>query len=236
MPVFVAIIAALALAAQADDEPPITVMGHPWAPFISPMGEPFRPRSSSDDPFAHWFHQADGNRDGRLTVAEMEADAVRFFRTLDSNRDGEIGPEELMVYEMDVAPEVQINTRWKRSPGAAAEENPSRQGEGKERWRRDQNIDGYQPHGLQGAARYGLLNLPQPVAGADADFNRGTTLDEFRRAASQRFHLLDTKRQGRLTLQELEALLPSRPKAGARVKRDEDAVDSRVGQPFRKGD
>ena len=50
MPVFVAIMAALALAAQADDEPPITVLGLPWAPFISPMGEPFRARSSGDDP------------------------------------------------------------------------------------------------------------------------------------------------------------------------------------------
>ncbi len=236
MPVFVAMIAALALAAQADDEPPITVLGLPWAPFISPMGEPFRARSSGDDPFARWFHQADGNRDGVLTVDEMQADAARFFRTLDSDRDGEIDPEELVAYETDVAPEVQINTRWKRSPGAAAEESPAKRGGGKERWRRDQNIDGYQPHGLQGAARYGLLNIPQPVAGADADFNRGTTFDEFRRAASQRFQLLDGKRQGRLTLQELEALLPSRPKAGARVKRDEDAVDSRVGQPFPKGD
>ena len=41
-------------------------------------------------------------------------------------------------------------------------------------------IDGYRFDGLQGAARYGLLNIPQPVAGADADFNRAITLDEFR--------------------------------------------------------
>ncbi len=97
-------------------------------------------------------------------------------------------------------------------------------------------IDGYQPHGLQGAARYGLLNIPEPVAGADADFNRGATLAEFQRAAIQRFQLLDRQRAGRLTLTELEVLLPTRPKAGARVKRPADARDTRVGLPFPEGD
>ena len=37
--------------------------------------------------------------------------------------------------------------------------------------------------GLQGAARYALLNIPEPVAAADTDFNRGITLEEFRQAA-----------------------------------------------------
>jgi hypothetical protein len=237
MPFLVVIAAALALAAQADDEPPIVVKGLPWAPFISPMGEPFRPRSAEDDPFARWYQQADGNRDGLLTADEMRADAVRFFETLDSNGDGEIDPEELVVYEMDIAPEVQVNTRWKRSQQALAEAKPAKQGDGRERWRRDENIDGYQPHGLQGAARYGLLNLPQPVASADRDFNRVTTLAEFQTAATQRFHLLDGKQVGHLTLPELEGRLPTRPTKSGRVQRlKEEPHDTRVGQPFPKGD
>ncbi len=234
MPLFTMIAATLALAAQADNEPPITVVGRPWAPFISPMGEPFRARSAADDPFARWFHQADRDRDGLLTVDEMRADAVRFFETLDSNRDAEIDPEELVVYETDVAPEVQVNSRWKRAPGPVAEAKPDEpHGRG---WRADRNIDGYQINGLQGAARYGLLNLPQPVAGADADFDRGTTLEEFQNAAVQRFHLLDSQRTGRLTLPALEALLPTRPEAGKRVKRAKDAVDPRIGLPFPDAD
>ena len=232
MPFFIVFAGALALAAQADDEPPILVRGLPWAPFISPMGEPFRARSAGDDPFARWFHQADGNRDGLLTVEEMRADAVRFFQTLDGNSDGEIDPEELVSYESDIAPEVQVNTRWKRSQEAHAEAKPARQGDGRERWRRDESIDGYQVHGLQGAARYGLLNIPQPVAGADADFDRGTTLDEFERAAIQRFRLLDSKQAGHLTFAELESRLPARPTKGGRVERRKDAVDTRIGQPF----
>lgn len=228
MPLFVVIAAALAFAAPADDELPIVVTGRPWAPFISPMGEPFRAGSAGDDPFARWFHRADANADGVLNVDEMRTDAIRFFRTIDSNQDGEIDPEELAVYETQVAPEVQVNSQWKRSPQAAAEA-------GRDRWREDRNVDGYQVHGLQGAARYGLLNLPEPVAGADADFDRGTSLDEFQRAAVQRFQLLDSKRAGQLTLAELEPLLPTRPERGTRVKRPKNAPDTRVGLPFPEG-
>ena len=232
MPFFIAIAAAFASLAQAGDEPEIKVLGYPWAPFISPMGEPFRSRSAGDDPFARWFQQADRNRDAMLTADELQADAERFFATLDSDGDSQVDPEELAVYETEIAPEVQVNTRWKRSAQALAEEKAKLR-DGKNRWRADRDVDGYQPNGLQGAARYGLLNIPQPVAGADADFNRGTTLDEFRRAASQRFQLLDSKRQGWLTLLELEPLLPTRPTKAARTRRAKDEpADTRVGQPF----
>ena len=84
-----------AAAAAAGQAAPITVTGHAWAPFISPMGEPFRARAAGDDTLADWFHQADRNRDGMLTVDEMQADAERFFATLDTDHDGEIDPDEL---------------------------------------------------------------------------------------------------------------------------------------------
>lgn len=231
-----AVIAALFASAAPTDEPPIIVTQRPWAPFISPMGEPFRTSSIGDNPLARWFSQADRNRDGMLTSDEMTADAERFFQTLDRNRDKEIDPEELAIYESEIAPEVQVNSQWKRSRQAAAEARTSDDLNRGDRLRRgaENNVDGYQIHGLQGAARYGLLNLPEPVAGADADFNRGTTLDEFRRAAAQRFQLLDSKALGRLTLQDLEPLLPARPKAGDRVNRA-TGIDTRVGQPFPKG-
>ena len=47
---------------------PINVTGHAWAPFISPMGEPFRARTATDDTLADWFYQADRNHDGYLTA------------------------------------------------------------------------------------------------------------------------------------------------------------------------
>ncbi|HWC56097.1 MAG TPA: hypothetical protein VG434_03915 [Sphingomicrobium sp.] len=85
----------LAAAVAAPDKPQILVTGHQWAPFISPMGEPFRAHSATDDTLADWFYKADTNRDGVLTAAEMVADAERFFARLDTNHDGQIDPDEL---------------------------------------------------------------------------------------------------------------------------------------------
>ena len=58
----------LAFLAAGAAEPPVTVTGHVWAAFISPMGEPFRPRGAGDDTLADWFNQADRNHDGAITV------------------------------------------------------------------------------------------------------------------------------------------------------------------------
>ena len=84
--------------------------------------------------------------------------------------------------------------------------------------------------GLQGAARYGLLNMPEPVAAADADFNRGVTLKEFRQAAIDRFQLLDTSTTAGLRLPELEAHAAGRP-ADGRVKRPKRRARHAVGIP-----
>lgn len=216
------ILTLIATAGQATASPsaPITVTGHAWAPFISPMGEPFRLREAGDDPLGRWFHAADRNQDGLLTSAEMEADADRFFATLDSNHDGEIGPEELVAYEWEVAPEIQVNSKWRRSPGQPAAE--AKRGRGDDR--------------LQGAARYALLNIPEPVAGADADLNRAISSAEFRQAAATRFQLLDTARRGSLTLPALAALLPPPPKPGKRARHSDDEADTRIGVPLPKGD
>jgi hypothetical protein len=56
-----------------------------------------------------------------------------------------------------------------------------------------------------------LLDLPEPVASADADFNRGVSLKEFRDAAGQRFLALDLDHRGYLTLASLEMIRPAPP-------------------------
>ena len=206
----------LAMVAVAED-PPITVKAYPWAPFISPMGEPFRPPSSGEAPIARWFVRADQDRDGILTAAEMQNDADRFFARLDGNQDGRIDREEMKTYEWEIAPEIQVNSDWRQRRGQAKPSHDSH--------------DGYHADGLQGAARYGLLNIPQPVASADADFNRLITLAEFRQAAAIRFNLLDGDGRGGLTLDELMVRLPDRPK-GRRAKPHKNAVDTRIGNPL----
>jgi len=233
-----ALIVPVILSAALAQEAPIIVKGFPWAPFISPMGEPFRPPTTGEAPIARWFVRADQNRDGILTADEMQADADRFFARLDGNHDGQIDPDELKTYEWEIAPEIQVNSDWRRRRGEAVPESrPNRDqpfGDGAGKRPHDEH-DGYQINGLQGAARYGILNIPQPVASADADFNRAITLLEFRQAAAYRFKLLDGNGQGRITLPELEVRLPLRPK-GKRARPRKDDADARIGLPLPEGD
>ncbi len=65
----------------------------------------------------------------------------------------------------------------------------------------------------QGAGRFGLLDLPEPVVSADANFNRGVSLAEFRSAAVQRFMALDLDHHGYLTLAGLATIQPAPPAA-----------------------
>jgi hypothetical protein len=204
---------------------PVTVTGYAWAPFISPMGEPFRSRAAGDDTLANWFYQADRNRDGSLTLDEMQADADRFFATLDTNNDGQIDPDELIEYEWQVAPEIQVNSKLRRARGdPAPPQLKDSNAEPSER-RRAEKQDG-----LQGGARYALINMPEPVAAADTDLNRTITRAEFRQAAAERFQLLDSKRQNRIELQQLIALRDAM--IGKHKKGGKDEADGRVGVPL----
>ena len=229
--------------AQVSPSTPITVTAHPWAPFISPMGEAFRAHNGSEDTLANWFYQADRNRDGILTSAEMQADADRFFATLDTSHDGQIDPDELAHYEWEVAPEIQVMSKTRRKPGdpapvVRAESSEDDRPRDRQRDRQKRREEGYASLGirgeLQGAARYSLLNIPEPVAAADTDFNRAITLDEFRQAAVARFQLLDIAGRGSLSLAQLEALRHA-PSADRKRKWDKDASDPRIGNPLPTG-
>ena len=224
------------LAAAVAAEKPITVVGQPWAPFISPMGEPFRSRAPGDDTLADWFRQADRNHDGFLTLDEMKADADRFFAKLDTNHDGQIDPDELVAYEWELAPEIQVNSRARRARGEPPPKVDKRAEERRDDIDDDAATKGWTRGrereanlGPQGAARYALINMPEPVAAADADFNRVVTLEEFRQAAAERFAILDTKHQGRLDLEGLRALLPPSPALAKHQKPAKDKNDTRVG-------
>jgi Ca2+-binding EF-hand superfamily protein len=221
------------LIAAAPAERPINVVGHAWAPFISPMGEPFRARTATDDTLSRWFGQADRNHDGRITPDEMQADADRFFATLDSDGDGQIGPEELIHYEWELAPDIQLSSRLRRRPGEAALVKVAEDSEQLTKNRRYRRSDGEPDSlsGLQGAARYGLLNMPEPVAAADADFNRAISRAEFQQAAMNRFQLLDSDRRGALTFDALQAKWTVVLATLHQRKRGKEPVDTRVAVP-----
>lgn len=184
------------------------------------MGEPFRSSSRTDDTLADWFEQADKNHDGRLTIEEMQADADRFFALLDVSHDGEIDPDEITRYENVIAPESGTGDRF----ALALAEG----GEGREGRHRGGHAAGFRggddPH--QGAGRYGLLDLPEPVVSADSDFNRGVSLPEFRQAAVQRFLALDLDHHGYLTLGGLETIRPAPPPTSTPAEKSHEADES----------
>jgi hypothetical protein len=210
----------LAMAAGPSADDTITVTNHRWAPFISPMGEPFRPRAVGDDTLAAWFVQADRDRDGRLTEAEMRADAARFFATLDQDKDGAIDPTEIARYEYELAPDVQLGSKLRPNPGQPQPDEKNKRKRGPR-------------EGLQGAARYTLLNMPQPVAAADVDVNRLVTRAEFDAAAVTRFRLLDRARTGALTRGQLDLILAeTRARKPGKADRGDDPRDQRVANPY----
>lgn len=196
---------------------PIQVIGNRryyGRPFISPMGEPFRARVPHDDPMTDWFRQADRNHDGYLTADEMVQDAMRFFEILDTNHNGVIDPDEIQYYEDDIAPEVGGEPANLRDPtpssdsDSASASNPDTSG-GDPDFAPDQyatrvSRGGGDDRSPSGAGRYALLNIPEPVTGADMDLNGIITQSEFRKAALRRFELLDTAHSGRLALSQLE--------------------------------
>ena len=210
--ILLALIAAAPLPAKKAEQPPAVCL-EPVKPqlFLSPVGEPFRPKGDEDDPSRRWFDQADRDHDGKLTAGEMMLDADRFFAMLDSNHDGELLPDEVHVYE-DGVPEIRLYQR-RREPDAkdakddrnARDEDRSRQ-RAAQRGRRGAAYDG-----AIGAGRYAFLNIPNPVAAADSDVNRAVSGKEFRAMAADRFRDLDPGQNKALVF----ALLPKTPAQAA---------------------
>lgn len=186
--------------------------------FVSPSGEPFR----SADGLADWFAQADANHDGAITAEEFQADALRAFQSYDANGDGVVDGFEVQAYEQQRVPEItQIALDDGQRPnsgfgGQAGGGRHGGMGGGRRRGMGGGGQDGAaaashaQPRaGREGAARYSLLNEPEPLLAADTDVDGKVTRQEWLAATSRRFTELDRDRTGRLTL---EALRPAAPK------------------------
>jgi hypothetical protein len=181
--------------------------------FISPAGEPFRADPGQPYPVAAWFAGADADHDGVLTREEFVADALRFFAVLDLDHNGVIDGFEVSNYENQIAPEIlgafrDAGQGSRGGPGAGGGPPGGGRGRGGPPGGGGHGGGGKRGGGpmggmLQGATPYSLLAEPQPVMGADADFDRRITRDEAAKAARARFALLDTDGDGRLRLADL---------------------------------
>lgn len=214
-----------------DDPPELGV--HGGRLYISPAGEPFR----GPEGLRRWFEGADADHDGALTLAEFRADFMRYFKVLDANGDGAIDGTENGVYENQIAPEITGFGPTERGGGPPGGMDAGRRGGGGgHRGGHGGGMGGVGRGGggggdtfrgargrggglerREGAARFSLLDIPQPIRGADANLDWKVTAAEWAKAAGQRFALLDTASAGKLTFDGLPPLPGrSRPAQGPR--------------------
>jgi hypothetical protein len=161
--------------------------------FVSPSGAPFR----GGDGLAAWFAAADADHDGALSAQEFQADALRAFASFDTDGDGVVDGFEIQAYERERLPEIaevalgedRRGRRRRRAAPPAGEAAPAV----------------FRGAGAQGAARFSLLNEPEPLLAADADVDGKVTRAEWLRATARRFAALDKAAAGKLTLASLRA-------------------------------
>jgi hypothetical protein len=212
---------------------PARETGSPRPPrfFVSPFGELFFSDPGAPWPSADWLAAADADGDARLTFEEFVADGRRVFAELDIDGDSRIGPAELAAYEEDLQA---ANARLPMGgPGGRPPSGfpPSLLADGGEQQMPPGGGGGMPGGGMRGGppgggmlrpprmraptgpfaygpiAAAGFFNYPQPVKAADRDVNQFVTAQEWAEATERWFLMLDTDRDGALTL----ATLPKTP-------------------------
>jgi len=223
MPRFLLLASATLLIASAAEAQDYVGVGMGQNVFFSPAGQPFRAPAGKPYPVDAWFNQADTDHDGKLSQAEFMADSVAFFNTLDVNHDGFINSPENTRYENQIAPEIQRtdpriqqpkNTYRPPDPDMDAEQNPDPTG-------------GRYLKQIIGASQYGLIDEPQPIRAADANFDFRVSTAEWSDASSQRFAILDKNGDGFITMDEL-------PKTPAQLASELPKPDGKPEKGHRK--
>lgn len=174
--------------------------------FYSPAGEPFRAYDDSN-PLVTWFKQADANHDGKLDRNEFTADFMRYFKVLDRDGDGAIDGPERTYYEEYIAPETGSGSSWgaygsteKGSDDSTGDWQNADGSTGIEANHRKHDYDDLPP---QGAGRFDLFGLPEPVAAMDVEIRGRVTRPTAQYVAGLRFQQLDRDNKGYLTLESL---------------------------------
>lgn len=186
--------------------------------FVSPFGEPFSAEPGQPYPSAVWFARADADADGRLSRDEFQADGVRAFALFDVNRDGVIGPDENAAYETTMTRLLAGQGpggrpggpgRGGRPAGGPPDAGPranlagGQDDAGSYILPRRAHKGGPMAATVSSLSMANFLNIPQPIKAADTDTNQRITAEEWTRVGDRWFALLDTDRDGFLTMAEL---------------------------------
>ncbi len=162
-------------------------------PVDSPNGEPLSGgplgKVSCDLALSGWFDRVDTNRDGAIDGSEFDADAMRQFAAMDSDKDGYLTPPELSIYRAPYRPEPRTRQRRDRNERRSFWD-----------WSKDDDELGDLPRN----------NLPDPVMAADTNLDQRVSLAEFRAYARRKFAMLDIDRDGKLSRDEVRRLCKGR--------------------------
>ncbi|MDI7775316.1 EF-hand domain-containing protein [Asticcacaulis sp. EMRT-3] len=167
--------------------------------FFSPSGQPFRASAGKPYPVMEWFNAADTNHDGKISQDEFVTDAQNFFAELDVNHDGYISSPENSRYESIIAPEIQhVDPRIQQPKVLHHDYDPDM-----DTSQDDSPNGGKYVKQILGASQYSLIDEPQPIRAADADFDFRVSAEEWLTATHQRFAILDRNHDGFITPDEL---------------------------------
>ena len=199
--------------------------------FIAPSGEPFRAGELAPYPSASWFARADLNHDGKVDEGEFVSDFLRYFDSLDVRHAGMLGPDEIKHYETDIVPEVQSGDSGDggffgdgigSGPGGhggkghgghhGSHDGDSESDDGASEASSEASPNVGQSsvveHDLKGdhptgGGRFGLINIPEPIASMDTTFSGHVSRADAQAAAQRRFALLDPEGKGYITIRDL---------------------------------
>ncbi|WP_119678719.1 EF-hand domain-containing protein [Indioceanicola profundi] len=185
---FLALLLPLSACGGRPSIPPDALRPAPVSLAGERLGPPVRSEAAYRDAAMGWVARVDADGDRRLALAEVQADARRYFATLDLNSDGMVDVRELTQVRL-AQREVQRTATGSdepesvQSPDNLAGEAP----------RRDQRNGG------------GRLGAPDPVMAADRNVDFRVTADELAEEAGRRFAALDANGDGFLDQTELSA-------------------------------
>jgi len=168
-------------------------------PVFSPNGEPLVGAgwpAHCADALDLWFDRVDTSHDGKMTLVEMETDAVRQFKVMDLRRDGKVTAAEIATYREKAmggryasysTPEIAIRQRYHDEEADG----------GDRRRHEDESMPQADASGVMPADK------PDPVMSADTDLDGSVTLDEFKVFVHQNFADFDKDHAGYITKDDL---------------------------------
>jgi Ca2+-binding EF-hand superfamily protein len=180
----------------------------PPPPTFSPNGEPligkFWP-ADCEEAEALWFDRLDTVHSGRLTLAQLQADAERQYKLMDLRHDGRVTAEELSNYRLKEmgGHYISVSTPDQKDTIERLDEEDDDSGGRRELGRYDRRGSDDTKSGKMDAFAALTTDQPDPVMSADTDLDGSVTLEEFRTLVDQNFAEFDKEHAGYITKPEV---------------------------------